>query len=136
MSNSRRTAAIVGVGRMGVRHIAALGSAGVDVVAIADADSETLDRAHLAVPNAAAYTDWTELLKRHKPELVTVATTSPAHEPVVVSAADAGVPRVLCEKPIATSLRAARAMDAACRRNGTRLVVNHPRRLVPAYLTI
>ena len=121
---------------MGVRHLTALTRVGIDVVAIADADKDTLDRARPSAPGAAAYTDWSELLTRHRPDLVTVATTSPAHELVVIGAAEAGVSRVLCEKPIATSLRGARAIDDACRRRGTRLVVNHPRRLVPAYLAI
>ena len=121
---------------MGVRHIKALTSSCIDVIAIADCERCALDRASSDAPGAAAYTDWAELLERHQPDLVTVATTSPAHESVVVAAADAGVPSVLCEKPIATSLRAARAMAAACSRNGTRLVVNHPRRMLPAYLAI
>jgi predicted dehydrogenase len=136
MGASRRTAAVIGVGRMGVRHLTALTGAGIDVVAIADADTDTLNRARFSVPGAAAYTDWAALFAEHRPDLVTVATTSPAHESVVVAASQAGVSRVLCEKPIATSLRAARAIEEACHRHGTRLVVNHPRRLVAAYLAV
>jgi len=121
---------------MGLRHITALANAGLEVVAVADASETALAAAQAAVPAAAAYTDWPTLLGRHRLDLVTIATTSPGHEAGVLAAAAAGVPRILCEKPMAASLPAARAMDEACRRAGARLLINHPRRLLPAYLAV
>jgi predicted dehydrogenase len=47
------------------------------------------------------------------------------HAPWAIRAADTGK-HVICEKPLATSLDEARAMFAAARRNGTRLVEAYP----------
>jgi predicted dehydrogenase len=136
MSASRPTAAVVGVGRMGLRHLKALRRIGVEVIAIADPRPDNLEAARAEAPDAAAYTEWGGLIRSHRPDLITVATTSPSHASIVIGAAEAGIERVLCEKPIATSLHAAHAMVDACCSRGTRLVVNHPRRRLQVYLTI
>ncbi len=136
MGTPRRTAAVIGVGRMGLRHLSALASTSFEVVAVADPHEPAVAAALAQAPKAATYADWKTLLDRHQPDLVCVATTSPAHEAAALAAAAAGVRRILCEKPMASSLQAARGINDACRRAGTRLLVNHPRRLLPVYLTI
>lgn len=126
-------AAIIGLGPMGRRHVAALQRvAGVELVGVCDAREEAL--AWEGVPaSAARLPSAAVLLAALHPELVVVATTAPSHGELVVAAARGGARAVLCEKPMATSLAAARAMMAACRESGTVLAVNHCRRHVPAY---
>lgn len=57
-------------------------------------------------------------------DAVYVSTTNDLHAPQVIAAAGAGK-HVLCEKPIATSLSAARQMRDACRAAGVVFGVNH-----------
>lgn len=56
---------------------------------------------------------------------VIVCSENAGHCALVTRAADAGVP-VLCEKPLATTLAAARAMLEACERRGVPLMMAYP----------
>ena len=82
---------------------------------------------------AAVYADYREMLARERLDVVSVTTRADLHAEVTIAAADAGVRGVLCEKAMATSLREADAMLEACRRAGTRLIVDHTRRWHPTY---
>lgn len=84
-----------------------------------------------AIP--AVYADYREMLRRERPDLVSVTTRTPMHAEATIGAAEAGARGVLCEKAMATSLREADEMIDACRRAGTRLIVNHTRRWHPTY---
>jgi len=62
-----------------------------------------------------------------KPDIVSVATPTKNHFNPVILAASQKVPVILCEKPIAYDLREAEIMIKKCRKNGTKLFVNHIR---------
>jgi predicted dehydrogenase len=128
--------AVVGVGRMGRRHLQALNSLDASVVAVADRDAASLAQALTLAPDARAYDDWHDLLQKERVDLLCIATTSPSHAPIVFAAAAARVPRILCEKPLATSLEAGRQMIAVCRNAGVKLAINHSRRRFEPYLQI
>ena len=89
--------------------------------------------ARWGLPEAALYADYETMLTRERPDLVSVCTQASLHAAVTIATAGAGVKGVLCEKAMATSLAEADAMLAACDRNGTRLMVDHPRRCHPTY---
>jgi predicted dehydrogenase len=76
----------------------------------------------------ALYTDFRELLRQERPDVVSVCTQSAEKAEVVVGAAGAGVRAIIVEKALATSMAEADAMLAACERHGATLVVNHPNR--------
>src|SRR5712692_3108267 len=76
----------------------------------------------------ALYTDFHEMLRAEKPDVVSVCTQSPEKADVTVAAAEAGVKAIVVEKAMATSMAEADAMIAACERNGVFLAVNHPYR--------
>jgi len=80
-----------------------------------------------------AYAEWTELLEREPPAIVSIATNSPAHAEITIACAEAGVQAVYCEKPMATRLVDAERMLTACEGSGTRLIINHNRRFNPNY---
>ncbi len=105
----------------------------VQLVAAADPNESKrrLMQDRWEVPNV--YADYRELLDREHPDLVSVTTRAPLHAEVTIAAAHAGAKGVLCEKAMATSLREADAMIDACRRAGTRLIINHTRRWHPTY---
>ncbi len=83
------------------------------------------------VPNG--YTDYTEMIRTEKPDIVSVTTHAELHAPVTIFAAEHGAQAVFCEKPIATSLDEADAMIAACKANGTVLLIGHLRRYHSAF---
>jgi predicted dehydrogenase len=63
------------------------------------------------------------MLQEEKLDIVSIATPNKFHAPLTVAALEAGN-HVLCEKPMAMSADEARAMLAAARKAGKRLMVN------------
>lgn len=127
-------ALLVGLGRMGLRHLEVLRALDIDVVGAIDRSPEALERAAAkGVPRAGLSTDTGEALHRRGAGLVVVATTAPSHADLVCRAAEAGAEAILCEKPMAVSLADCDRMIAACRASGTRLAVNHQMRFMEQY---
>jgi predicted dehydrogenase len=86
---------------------------------------------HFHVPNV--YTDYKEMLKQEKPDLVSICTWPIYHAQMVRDAAEAGVRGILCEKPMAMNMREVRGMLEACRKHGVVLLVSHQRRYHPLH---
>lgn len=80
-----------------------------------------------------AYTDYLDMVREEKIDLVGVATNPETHAQIVVDLAHAGVKGILCEKPLALSLEDADRMLAACRESGTILMTMHNRRFNSLY---
>lgn len=76
----------------------------------------------------ALYHDYREMLAKEALDIVVVATHPPLHPEMVVAAAEAGAKGIFCEKPMALSLGECDAMIEACRRSGTKLLINCTRR--------
>ena len=82
----------------------------------------------------AAETDWRALLERDDVQLIDVCTPGDSHAEISVAALDAGK-HVLCEKPLANTLREAEEMAVAATRaraRGVRSMVGFNYRRVPA----
>ncbi|MCG3168361.1 MAG: Inositol 2-dehydrogenase/D-chiro-inositol 3-dehydrogenase [Bacteroidia bacterium] len=124
-------AAVIGLGGMGRRQIEAVRQAGLPVVAVCDV-AEAAFPAAVALCGGAprSYTRWQDLVERERgqAEILLIATNGPSHHAIALAAASAGYPYILCEKPMATSGRAAREMAQACAAAGARLAVNLARR--------
>lgn len=135
-------AAVIGLGGMGRRHVSALdalAARGVAVRVSALCDMNAAVASELAAVRSAeghdapaVFADWREAIAAHTPgagiDLLCIATNGPSHRDIVLAAAEAKIPFVLCEKPMSTSGAAAREMAAACEASGTRLAVNLCRR--------
>ena len=130
--------AIIGLGRMGVRHVQAVRNLGMVICGVADASPRALDAAQSAhdLDPSACFTDAQEMLRTTRPQALVVATTAPSHAGFVLAAADSGVRHILCEKPMANSLAEADAMVRACRAAGATLAVNHQMRFMPQYTQV
>ena len=128
-------AALVGLGRMGLRHLAVLRDLGLDVVGTADLQEAAREKARsdFALPASALFADAREMVERLRPDLLVVATTAPAHAELVCLAAKNGARAILCEKPMAASLAECDRMIDACKASGTRLAVNHQMRFMEQY---
>ena len=142
-------AAIIGLGQIGLladlrldpaehvySHARALSlHPGFELVAAVDALAENR-RAfseHYAKPAVASILE----LAAFESELLVIATPTAGHEQQIEQALASMRPRaILCEKPLAYSLPAARAMVEACEQAGVSLYVNYIRRADPAVIEV
>jgi predicted dehydrogenase len=91
--------ALVGLGKMGLSHLSLVRPLpDVEVVGVCDSTGYVLDvlGKYTGVPT---FTDYTEMLRRARPEAVVIATPTHLHGPMVREAIEAGV-HVFCEKPL------------------------------------
>jgi predicted peroxiredoxin len=130
--------AIIGVGRMGLRHISVAKSLGYDVAGIFDPSQAATDAAlkQHDLDAKTAFKSAQEMLANVKPDALVVASTAPSHCEYVCAAAAAGVRYILCEKPMAVSLAECDRMIEACRASGAVLGVNHQMRYMEQYTAV
>lgn len=131
-------ACVIGAGLMGQRHVAAALELGLRVVGVCDIRPEALDSVGRAarLRASALFRDPEAMLDVAKPEVVIVATTADGHAELTCLAAERGARFILCEKPMAVSLEQCERMVEVCERNGVRLGINHPRRLLPRFQAV
>jgi predicted dehydrogenase len=130
--------AIIGLGRMGLRHIEAVKKLGMRVCGLADISASAIETARKLcdLPPSACFTSGAEMLRSLRPTATVVATTAPGHRDFVLSAVAAGSRYIVCEKPMATSLVDADAMIAACQKVGAALAINHQMQFMPHYARV
>lgn len=134
MSEGIKKAGIIGLGGMGRRHCEALKILkNVELTAVCDLRPEVIDQVAQQYAPRRSYVQWKDLLQREKLDLLIIASNGPSHAMITMAAAECGVPRILCEKPMATSLLDAQRMIEICREKEVRLAINHLRRWVSAY---
>lgn len=123
---------MVGTGTMGAQHAAAFaaipGVAIVGVVSASPARAKAFARTH----RTAAFPSLPAALRAARPDALVICAPTPLHRAMVEQAARAGV-HVLCEKPMARTLREAEAMLKAARRGGITLMVGHVLRYFPEF---
>ncbi len=120
--------AIVGCGILGTNHARFFArNPNTMVVAVADLARERADQV-AALVGATAYADAATMFATERPDLAVIATPDPHHRAPLIAAAEAKVPHLITEKPMATTLEDAQAMAEAARRNGARLWVHLPSR--------
>jgi len=127
--------AVIGTGVMGRNHARVLHQLpNVELVGVADSD---LDAALLvaAAHTTRAYGSLEELLKKERPDAVTVAVPTENHHHAVLVALSAGC-HVLVEKPIAATLEQADELVAAAKAARRVLAVGHIERYNPAVLEL
>lgn len=123
--------AIAGCGILGANHARFFSRhPRTTVVGVADPLYERAE--HLgALVDARAYSDAAAMFAAERPDLAVIATPDSTHRAPLVAAAEAGVPNLLTEKPMATTVEDAQAMLDAARRGGCRLWVHLPTRTAP-----
>jgi predicted dehydrogenase len=129
---------VVGLGRMGRRHLQVAKNLGFDIAGVYDPILESVEMAlrEFGLPASVVFDSAQRMLETVRPDALVVASTSPSHCEYVCMAAAAGVRYVMCEKPMASSLAEANAMIDACRRAGTTLAVNHQMRFMSQYTQV
>lgn len=117
----KTTVGVIGLG-LGQAHLAGyLDNEQVEVIGLADLDTEKLDRSASKYGIRHAFSSHHELLALG-PDLVSVCLPNFLHAPVTIDALNAGV-NVLCEKPMALNSAQARDMVAAACHNNRYLMI-------------
>ncbi|GHV77229.1 oxidoreductase [Spirochaetia bacterium] len=80
------------------------------------------------------YADADTMLTKHRPGIVHIATYPDSHYHYCALAARHEVPVVVCEKPLADTIAAARKIAALHHKGNTRILTNHERRYSADYL--
>lgn len=125
---------IIGSGQIALaNHLPGFGlvADSAKVVALCDANPETVARASDQTGIPAKYTDHREMLKRDDVQAVVVATPNFTHKQIVLDACAAGK-HVLCEKPLALNYVDALEMYQAAERAKVRHMTAFTYRFVPA----
>lgn len=117
---------LIGAGGIGkVRAQALILTEGCRLSAVTDRDEQRA-QALAAKTGARCFPDFRELLKMESLDAVIISTPPQFHKEIAIAAMQAGK-HVLCEKPLANSVEAARRMVEAARRYGKTLATgfNH-----------
>ena len=125
---------LVGTGFIGQMHAEAVAlspAASVRAVASRSPDHAAEFAARWGIP--AWHTDYRELAGRPDVDLVCIAAPNWLHRDIAVAAAQAGK-HVICEKPLARTLREADEMIAACRDAGVKLMYAEEICFAPMYV--
>lgn len=101
------------------------------LVACADVNPQALERFGERWGVARRYTDYREMIRAEKPDILSVTTHAPLHAEIVVFAAQNGVRAIYCEKPMACSLVECDAMVEAVERHGVHFNIGTSRRYNP-----
>lgn len=132
-TSKRYRAAVIGhTGRGDYGHgwdIAWNGFDSIEVIAVADPDDAGREAAMKRCGARHGYRDYQEMLRKEKPDLVSISPPEQRLE-MVRAAAEAGT-HILVEKPFAASLADADAMVEAVEKNNVKLQVGHQMRTSP-----
>mgnify|MGYP001013023185 FL=1 len=124
-------AGVIGLGILGSQHAEFMANhAQVDLVAVADIRGDTANEVAGRL-RAESYTDYGRMLAEHALDLVVVATPDPLHKEPTLAALKAGVPTILQEKPLATTLADAQEIHDEVEARKARLFVNYANRAAP-----
>jgi predicted dehydrogenase len=103
----------------------------VDLVAVADDDERGRAAAQQRLGARGAYPDYREMLRRERPNIVSVAPRwLDAHRDMAIACAEAGA-SIFLEKPMCRTLQEADEMVAACERHHVKLAIAHQTRYSP-----
>ena len=124
------TAAVIGLGAMGCNHARVYAQMpDVRLIAVCDSDSNKLGSI-TRTWGATAYDDYTLLLAREKPDVVSVCVPTSAHLRIASTCILAGC-HVLVEKPITSTLETAKMLINLAQQERHILAVGHIERCNP-----
>ncbi|MFS0870055.1 Gfo/Idh/MocA family protein [Paenibacillus xylanilyticus] len=113
--------AVIGLGKMGLHMIQQVKQAEIDgsieLIAVCEANEETLNAFAESYPETSIYSDYKQLLDEHKVDLLYIAVPPKYHYPVVMEALKRKI-HVFCEKPLANSAEEAQKMLEAAKQAG------------------
>ena len=128
-------AGVIGVGNMGRHHARNYFEIpGINLKAVADTDPKTGQEITKKF-KCQNYTDYREMLKKEKLDLVTIAVPTKLHRQVALDCISKGI-HILIEKPITNSIPEAKKIVQKARDKGVKFTVGHIERFNPAVLKL
>ena len=122
--------ALIGCGRISPNHIAAAKANKLDIVAICDIVPENMEdkAAKFDLPDSVRrYTDYQEMIRKERPELVAIATESGKHAEIALNCIEEGC-NIIIEKPIALSLEDADRIIVKAKEKNVKVCACHQNR--------
>lgn len=95
------------------------------LVALVDKDKKKLTAVKKHFPGVNLYTDIESMLKKERPDIISVATPTKCHHDSVLQLAQSKCRAILCEKPITYTINEAQKMINVCEKNNLQLFINH-----------
>ncbi len=128
---------VVGCGFVGRgAHVPAISDMeGARLVAVADPDASRLKKVAKKYPVDATYEDYTELVEHPEVQAVVIAAPTPLHAKTSLAAIRAGK-HVLCEMPLASTLREADEIIEAADKKGVLLMPGLTFRFTPNFVKV
>lgn len=123
--NKKLGIGIIGIGWVAHEHIKGWkANPHVEIVALSSHSAENAARARVqhGLDSARVYTDWAELIRDERVDVVDVCSMNHLHVDQSVAAAEAGK-HVLIEKPAANDLEGLRKVEAAIDKAGVKSIV-------------
>ena len=146
MKNKKYKAAVIGCGRIGAevwkyrKEIQPATHAGVysfhpriKLSGLCDVDPERLKVAAKYFPGVHLFNSTIDMLGTIKPDIVSIATYPDSHLDLVKIAAKYKTRAIVCEKPLAPTIKEGEEIIRVCRKSGSLLFVNHSRRFDPFF---
>ena len=122
---------VIGMGLLGSQHAAYLSRyEKTSVAAVCDLKPEKA-QAWAEKHGAAYYSDVKKMLEEIKPDLAVIATQDPYHKEPIITACQAGIPYIISEKPLTTTVEDAVQIREAAAKSGTQIKVLFPNRFYP-----
>ncbi|MCM1387781.1 MAG: Gfo/Idh/MocA family oxidoreductase [Bacillus sp. (in: Bacteria)] len=122
--------ALIGCGRISPNHFAAAKANKLQIVAVCDLEAGNMRDKKLKFDlddTVKEYTDYEEMLKKERPELVAIATESGKHAKIALTCLDYGC-HLIIEKPIALSIEDADKIIEKANRLHLKVCANHQNR--------
>ena len=121
--------ALIGCGRISPNHIEAAIKNNLDIVAICDVIEGRMNDiiSCFDLKKIKKYSDYKELLKKERPEIVAIATESGKHASIAIDCINSDC-NVIIEKPIALSISDAEKIINAGKSKGVIVSVSHQNR--------
>lgn len=125
---------IIGFGYMGHKHELKINQTkGMELVGICDIDESRMDDS--ITPEVLKYTNEDELLENDEIDTVLIVVENHKHKEIVEKAARAGK-NIICEKPVALTLKEFDEMILICKECGVHFTIHHQRRYDKDYRTM
>lgn len=133
-----KTIGIIGLGPMGQRYVEAIQSMEQIKLIVVDLRPEAIQQVQdrQLKHKLVTYTTLSDMLQNEQLDVLVIATNGPSHYSIYLDAVKHGVKRIVCEKPIATSVAQAKEMVTIARAEGILLAVNHGRRWSSDYVLL
>lgn len=130
--------ALIGCGRISANHVVAAKNNGLDIIAICDIVKDNMiDKVKKfgLTDKTELYSDYHEMLKEVKPDLVAIATESGKHAEIALDCIGFGC-NVIIEKPIALSIDDANRIIEAAEKGNVKVCACHQNRFNKSVMKI